>query len=103
VGISRIPCHWNGVDARFPDQYCLFLKSCQDTWKAPLGLFPEVLRSELREIRSVIEAYSNANHLTVPIGQLASGLMIGPNSSNVVLSVQYRSGSTQKIAIDRFD
>lgn len=58
------------------------LKDCKDKWNSASGLFPEIMRSELREVRATIEAYSKANPLSGDWEADACGLCYQANSNN---------------------
>jgi hypothetical protein len=60
TGICLQPTMWSDRQG-YPHQgqaVFLLLEGARDTRKASLGLFPEVLRAELRPVRATIEAYS---------------------------------------------
>ena len=78
------------------------IKGAADTRNTSLALFPEILKSDLREIRSTIEAYSRKGTLKRPRGQLASGYMTDFNRHRVIIAVDH--GSFKKhYTIDRWD
>ncbi len=78
------------------------LKDAADSKNKSLALFPETMKSELREIRSTIEAYSKNGVLERPAGQLASGLLSNFKATTITISVDI--GSLKKrFVIDRFD
>lgn len=52
------------------------LKDCKDKYNKSLALFPETLKGELREIRSVIEEYSRVNKLSGIEEASACGLLL---------------------------
>lgn len=67
-------------------------------------LFPEILKGELREVRSTIEAYSKSHHLSGLDESDACGLII--QSSDKALEVKIRVNSdvgTTRYRIDRWD
>ncbi len=61
--ISDLPCHWQ-VSSKFnhqPHAAVFYLAGCRDKSPSPGGgLFPENLRSEYREARAAIEAYTKS-------------------------------------------
>ena len=84
------------------EQIMFVIKGAADTRNTSLALFPEILKSDLREIRSTIEAYSRKGTLKRPRGQLASGYMTDFNSHRVIIAVDH--GSFKKhYTIDRWD
>lgn len=60
TGVVELPANHsvNGV--------ILVLDGCKDSMNSGSALFPEMLRSELHEVRSTIEAYSNGHPLECP-------------------------------------
>ena len=58
------------------------LKGCKDTENKTSALFPEILRNELREVRSTIEAYSNQTPLSGESEADACGICYQAQSSN---------------------
>jgi hypothetical protein len=58
------------------------LKDCKDTKNKTSGLFPEILRGELREVRATIEAYSRENPLGGDWEADACGLCYQGNGSH---------------------
>ena len=75
------------------------LPNCVDKGEPSCGLFPETLRSELREVRSVIEAHSNKTK--VPPGGNANGIAFG--GSNPIRLRVTTVGGTAEYIVDRFD
>lgn len=84
------------------EQIMFALKGAADTRNNSLALFPEILKSELREIRSTIEAYSRSGTLKRPRGQLASGLMTNFNNHRITVMVDHGS-FIKHYTIDRWD
>ena len=69
------------------------------------GLFPEILKSELREVRATIEAYSRKQSIGGYNEASACGLMIGPDGSlntNPTFRVTTDEGITN-YQIDRWE
>lgn len=60
--VSPMPYHWNGnAAANQKEGVLLALRGCRDTKRtAGGGFLPEFLRSELREIRSSLDAYARS-------------------------------------------
>ena len=84
------------------EQIMFVIKDAVDTRNTSLALFPEILKSDLREIRSTIEAYSRKGTLKRPRGQLASGCMADFNRHRVIIAVDH--GTFKKhYTIDRWD
>lgn len=88
TGISLSPECWNNGEGKFPNQLACamaFLKGAADmmakTGKG-LGLFPDVLKSELLDIRAVIEMHSNSQQMVYPDDANAFGIGIMPGGLN---------------------
>lgn len=63
TGIALQPNMWQpGYDHQGKGVFFI-LKDCKDTNNHSSGLFPEIMRGELREVRATIEAYSKQNPL----------------------------------------
>jgi hypothetical protein len=87
------------------DGVLLVLKGCREheNRASGLALFPECLRSELHEVRSVIEKFSNANKPEGSVHGSAAGPMIPEQGSYAhVVKVVTPSG-TQQYTIDRWE
>lgn len=81
----------------------LILEGAADTQRHHLCLFPETVRDELHEVRSVIEAFAKTGRLQEAHGALASGYGVtahglGPNALRV-----HAKGVWQNYHIDRWD
>ncbi len=71
-----------------------------------LALFPEILKSELREIRSVIEAHSRTRNITGYESASACGLLGGGGAQakmDIRVRVTSRSGVVMEYHLDRWD
>lgn len=60
AGITLLPPLWNSERKieHFGRRAIFIIKGAYDTNSSGLALFPEILKSELHEVRSVIEAHS---------------------------------------------
>ena len=76
TGVFLSPPHWK--DPEGFKQHAKFvgfaLEGCQDSRSAGLCLFPEILKSELREIRAVVEANNRSQHIQGAKEGTANGL-----------------------------
>ena len=63
TGITLQPNLWQPGYEHLGQGVFFILKGCKDTMNTSSGLFPELLRGELREVRSTIEAYSKQHKL----------------------------------------
>lgn len=57
-GITSVPSSWDGGRPNHADGLVFLLEDAKLPHSPGLALFPETMRGELREVRSVIEAYS---------------------------------------------
>lgn len=105
------PNTWHNVGGRpvgsFGDGAYFILKDARDQrpTNPGLGLFPEELRGDLREVRSVIEAASKAGRISDPGGPLAQGIAFQSHgkSAPVLLRVGTASGTLTTYQVDRWD
>lgn len=70
-----------------PDSDFVLIKGCKHDLPKGLGLFPEILRPELHEVRSVIESFSNEGELTDPEGEKVAGFFMGKSSVGLTFVV----------------
>ena len=79
------------------------MDGARETRKAGLALFPEILKSDVHSVRSVIEAYSKKGELEGIEEASASGLMMNKGGKwNFYLRVT-SAGQTMKYKLDRWD
>lgn len=111
LGITKLPPEWNGGNyPHFAKGVLIVLERCHDTGSPDLALFPEILRSDLHEVRSVIEAYSKKNMLQklgVPL-QHAAGILIRSGEyhggySGYKLHVTFKNGDKAEFTISAWD
>lgn len=106
TGIAKTPNLWGDGFEHYVNGAFLILKDCRDTNNnIGLGLFPEMLRGELREVRSTIEAYSKNGELEGADEASACGVMLTSNYRSLTwinLRVTTDVG-VQKYKIDRWD
>ena len=105
TAITLRPEHWYGGEyAHFSPGAILVLEGARDKQLDASALFPEILKSEFRKIRSTIEAYSQS---AAPGGRAqasACGYGLGKGSvDNVHLRVTAASGPQMTYKIDRWD
>ena len=79
IGILPLPNIWNPniTNKQGFTGYVFVVKDIYPTFDVSYCLFPELIRNEFREVRSVIEAYSNAKRMEKPDKdrQLAAGFI----------------------------
>lgn len=83
----------------FPEQYLLVLAGCCDQNTPGNGLFPELLRPELRECKTTIEQYNKQNKIGRPKNsstQMAAGVLL---KSGLKLHVTWKSGANVVLTI----
>lgn len=106
MGVSLLPFMWRDEQA-FAHQNpgALFiLEGAKDSQQPGLGLFPNLLRSELHPIRATIEHFSNAGQLSGQAEASAAGFMIRSNPAHpITLRATTRSGVVQGYTIDRWE
>ena len=104
--VSHLPSMWQGG---YEHQGCgviLVLDGCRDmAASVDLCLFPEILRSDYREIRSTIEAYSKSRKLTGAAEASACGLDLRKGGNwNQRMRVTSNNGKTVAMYdLDRWD
>ncbi len=106
TGVVLKPNMWADED-RFSHQakgVLFVLEGARDTRKAGLALFPEILKSDLHQVRATIEAYSRAGELQGDDEASANGILIGNGNENQdnVVRVTTDLGVAQ-YKIDRWD
>lgn len=103
-GISNHPAHWAGGHEHQGKVAFLLLPDARDSGEGGLALFPENIRSELHEVRAVIEAHSKRSKLEPVDGPVAAGLMLSnrQGKKDIVLRVRSALG-TADYRIDRWD
>ena len=105
-GICKVPCHWYGkAFSHYAEGIRLILNGAQDARCTHSGLFPEILRSELHGIRSVIEAHARTQKVQGAEEGTANGFGIdkGNANLNVVLRTTSADGTVANYRIDRWD
>jgi hypothetical protein len=107
TAITDQPSMWNEENAHQGKGVFFILEGAKDTRYRNAGnaLFPETLKSELREVRSSIEAYSKSAHLDGYEEASACGLRMqggGNNNWNIKLRVKTNAG-VSLYKIDRWD
>jgi hypothetical protein len=79
--VTLKPCNWYTMSPNQAEGAIFILKDCLDMNDAGLGLFPEILRSELHGVRSVIAAHSKSQTVQRSSGPQASGILIPKTSA----------------------
>lgn len=105
TGVTLQPSMWHGGCEHQGTGVVFLMQGAADQNDGGLGLFPEVLRSELHQVRAVIEAYSRKNKLAGREQSTAAGLMVatsGRHASEGRIRVRTGLGTTV-YTIDRWD
>lgn len=106
LAVTRQPSQWKGNES--PHQgvgAALMIEGCKDLRPISSALFPECLKSELHEVRKVVEAFSNKTLPEMPTtGNIAAGVMLQANNSSQLPAMYVRlSGNVNMvISIDRY-
>ncbi len=99
TGIVINPAQWFDSMSHHDSHAVLLLAGARDeTRYGSLALFPETLRAELREVRSVIEAHSRSKSIERTDGPNAAGLSA---KGSIVLATD-KLGVTVRYLIDRW-
>lgn len=105
TGITYQPNMWTVHENYGGEGVFFILKGCKDiNGSSSLALFPEVLRRDLREVRSTIEAYSRMHKLAGGEFASACGILLQDSTSewNCRLRVTTDVGVSEYI-LDRWD
>lgn len=97
--ICKSPAHWNSPEkyTHFEEGLLFILNDAADKRKPGGALFPEILKSELHDVRSVVEAYSRT--ATISGEGTACGILFSKSSKEgVSLCVD-----GQDVLIDRWE
>lgn len=105
--ITYRPSMWHDPDA-FAHQHTgviFIIDGAKDHRRgAGLALFPEILRSELHSVRSVIEAYSKTGELEGREEASACGVLMSKGTDwNGLLRVTTKTGQVAQYKLDRWD
>lgn len=104
TGITLQPNLWQPGFEHQGHGVLFVLKNCKDKNNRSSGLFPEIMRGELREVRATIEAYSHSNKLSGYEEATACGILRqgGKEWYNCELRVTTDLGVTT-YKLDRWD
>jgi hypothetical protein len=106
VAVTLLPSMWNGGFEHHGAGVMFVLAGARDQKPTCGGLFPELLKSELRGVRSVIEAYSKSATIQDVEGQHAAGLMMTKRQETWSKHSPLRVTSTGRVShviLDRWD
>lgn len=104
TGIALQPNLWQPGFEHLGKGIFFILENCKDCNNKTLSLFPELLRSELREVRSTIEAYSKNHDLSGYEEASACGLCIQSSNNNWECQLRVTTDvGTSMYKLDRWD
>lgn len=106
TAVAEFPPHWYGEMHSHHAPGLLFaLEGCRDQGEPGAGLFPELLRTELREVRATLEAYSKNARLTGAEEASACGLAVRQqhNTEELVRVRVITGGVTTTYTLDRWE
>lgn len=106
AGVTRLPARWNDDEGKYQhrgDGLIFLVEGARERQAGSAAIFPEHMRSELHEVRSVIEAHSRSQSLS----GLEEGSAIGVDvrmgqPMSVMLRVKLK-GREQVYLLDRWD
>lgn len=105
LGITEMPHQWSGDYPNHTKGVLILLDGARDKMAEQIGLalFPEILISDLHEVRSTIEAHSQTGRLADPDG-MAAGLLLHATDQDVNITLLVTSaGIVNTYHIDRWD
>lgn len=101
--ISRKPSEWFGESAHQGSSLVFIIDGARDTRECDGALFPEILKSELHKIRSVIEAFSKLAKMEGLEDSTAAGIALAKGDTwNCELRVT-SAGQKTLYRLDRWD
>jgi len=101
TAVADSPHQWYGDHPHHGKGAVVILEGAKDTRTGQgNALFPETLKSELREVRSTIESYSRSAKIGGREEASACGLAVGPG---LRLRVTDRSGVRSEFVVDRYE
>lgn len=105
TAITNQPNLYTPGNEHYGKSVIFILKDCRDSESASLALFPEILRGELREVRSTIEAYSRGGQISGAREATACGIMLSPGHCSGILGTVRVTTDTgvQEYKLDRWD
>lgn len=104
TGISSNPAHWQDNTGHAEGEFrILILEGAKDSGIRECALFPEIIRSDLHEVRSVIEAYSKRGQITGYAEASACGYSVNKGMKPIQLRVTNAQNQTMIYTVDRWD
>ena len=105
TGITALPCHWrdDGSNPQFANRVIFLLDGAWDSRDGGLALFPNVLKSELHEVRSVIENFSNRGKINGRSKEESTACGVALGDGNTVDIRVWHDGVWNLYRLDRMD
>ena len=104
TAVTLQPSMWQPGFEHKGKSVIFLLEGCRDHRQSGLALFPEILRSELHEVRATIEAYSNSHVLSGAEEASACGLVLFGSNQNWSNTFRVTTGTGTAIyTLDRWD
>lgn len=104
IGVTVSPSHWYGQSpAGHQKSWLLMLEKGEDTHNGGVGLFPQILRKELYNVRATLEAYSNRATLANP-ERSRVGISVSEGAPSIGITLDVTTGNIVTMYnIDRWD
>lgn len=106
TGITNHPATWHCRKILNHANYALMLLDCcMDSRDSGLAIFPEILKSELHGVRSVIEAHSQRGKLGGREHASACGIAVASDNNPYPVTIRVKDavGNSFQYTIDRWD
>lgn len=103
TAITLRPSMWNGSNEHQGKNAIFIIEGCRDLHNSDVCLFPEILKSELHGVRSVIEAHSRTVRLGGAEQATACGLLCPVNRAPTHVRITDAAGTRFEYKIDRWD
>ena len=102
TAVTLKPNEWLGGYGHHGQAVAFLIAGAKDSKAAGMALFPEMLKSELHGVRSVIEAHSKSKSLAGKDEQSAAGLMFNGKDFDIRLRV-WVGNKSSTYRLDRMD
>jgi hypothetical protein len=103
TAITMLPSSWDGGNEHHGQGAILILEGARDTRQPSAALFPEMLKSELRAVRSTIEAFSRGASVEEPENASACGVDLRKGQTWDVRVRVTSGGLITEYTLDRWD
>ena len=107
TALALVPSMWHGRDiGHIPSGLIASIDGARDSnwFEVGIALFPEILKTELREVRATIEAYSKQSHFTGYAESSACDLLLTAGAEPLPLLLRVTTaGVVMNVRLDRWD